>query len=72
MKATDWISVVTNLPEIDTKVLACTSNGKVMITSMYIPQDIYGNILGEKEWHGSSKTTASITHWMPIVLPVNN
>jgi hypothetical protein len=43
--------------------------GKVMVTSMYIPKDCRGKVLGEAEWHGSSTVTASITHWMYIELP---
>ena len=64
-----WIKVEDRLPEVDVNVIALTSRGKVMVTSMYIPKDYRGKVLGEAEWHGSSTVTASITHWMYIELP---
>lgn len=69
MKASDWISVKDSLPEVDTMVLIYTTNNKCGISSMYIPKDCYGKVLGEKEWHGSSAMRKAITHWQPIVLP---
>lgn len=69
MEASDWISVNDRLPEVDTMVFICTHNNKCGISSMYIPSDCYGKVLGEKEWRGSSAMRTSITHWMPIVLP---
>ncbi len=69
MKASDWISVKDRLPEVDTMVLICTTNNKCGISSMYIPKDCYGNVLGEKEWHGCGAMKNAITHWQPIVLP---
>jgi hypothetical protein len=69
MKASDWISVEDRLPQVDEYVLICTSNNKVAISTMYIPKDMYGNVLGSKEWKGSGTMTRSITHWQPIVLP---
>lgn len=69
MKASDWISVKDELPEVDTMVLVCTSNDKFGISSMYIPKDCYGKVLGEKEWRGSSVMKNAITHWQKIVLP---
>lgn len=69
MKASDWISVNDKLPAVDTMVLICTSNNKCGISSMYIPMDCYGKVLGEKEWRGSHGMTKAITHWQPIVLP---
>lgn len=69
MKASDWISVKDGLPEVDTFVLVCTSNHKCGISSMYIPKDCYGNVLGNKEWRGSSAMKNAITHWQTIVLP---
>lgn len=69
MKAEDWIKAENRLPDVDVNVIALTSRGKVMVTSMYIPKDCRGEVLGKAEWHGSSTVTASITHWMPIVLP---
>ena len=50
MKQSDWISVKDRLPEVDIMVLVCTSNNKCGISSMYIPKDCYGKVLGEKEW----------------------
>ena len=64
-----WIKVEDRLPGVDVNVIALTSNGKVMVTSMYIPKDCRGKVLGKAAWHGSSTVTASITHWMYIELP---
>ena len=69
MSKEDWINVNDVLPDVDIKCLCATSNGKIMVSSMYIPKDCYGKILGDKKWHGSSSTTSSITHWMYVVLP---
>ena len=69
MKASDWISVEDRLPEVDTMVLICTYNNKCGISSMYIPKDCYGNVLGEKEWRGCGAMKNAITHWQPIILP---
>lgn len=69
MKASDWIDVKDALPDVDTNVLVCTSNDKFGISSMYIPQDCYGNVLGDKEWRGCSAIKNAITHWQPIVFP---
>lgn len=69
MKASDWISVKDRLPEVDVKVLVCTKKGMFSICSTYIPKDIYGKVLGDKQWRCSSIMGASITHWQPIVLP---
>lgn len=52
MKASDWISVEDRLPDVDTMVLICTTNNKCGISSMYIPKDCHGKILGKKEWRG--------------------
>lgn len=69
MKARNWIKVEDRLPEIGENVLCATKGGKYMINSMYIPKDCKGNVLGPKEWRGSSSVKDSITHWMPIVPP---
>lgn len=69
MKSSDWISVKDRLPEVDVTVLVYTSNNKCAISSMYIPKDCYGKVLGEKEWRGCSAMRNAITHWQPIVLP---
>ena len=37
-----WIKVDDRLPEVDVNVIALTSKGKVMVTSMYIPKDCRG------------------------------
>ena len=69
MRASDWIKVEDRLPEVGEYVLCATKRGKYIVNSMYIPKNCYGNILGAKEWHGSSSVKDSITHWMPIVPP---
>lgn len=69
MKASDWISVKDGLPDVDTMVLVYTSNEKCGISSMYIPKDCYGKVLGYKEWRGSNAMKNAITHWQPIVSP---
>ncbi len=69
MSKEDWINVNDALPDVDVKCLCATTNGKIMVSSMYIPKDCYGKILGDKKWHGSGSTTSSITHWMYVVLP---
>lgn len=72
MKASDWINVKDGLPDVDTIVLVYTSNEKCGISSMYIPKDCYGNVLGEKEWRGCSAMKNAITHWQAIVSPIKN
>ena len=47
-------------------VLVLTHSGNVVTTSMYIPRDVNGNILGDKEWKGNHAFKRSITHWMEI------
>lgn len=44
-----WIKVDDRLPEVDVNVIALTSKGKVMVTSMYIPKDCRGKVLGKAE-----------------------
>lgn len=61
-----WIPVEEELPEVNIKVMAVTNNGKCVITSMYIPKDCKGNILGEREWRGSYSFKQSVSAWMPI------
>lgn len=70
MKASDWISVKDGLPDVDTMVLVCTRNDKFGISSMYIPKDCYGKVLGDKEWRGCYAMKNAITHWQPIVPPI--
>jgi hypothetical protein len=70
MKASDWINVKDELPDVDTMVLVYTSNEKCGISSMYIPKDCYGKVLGNKEWCGSKAMRNAITHWQPIVSPI--
>ena len=70
MKSSDWINVKDGLPDVDTMVLVYTSNEKCGISSMYIPKDCYGKVLGEKEWHGCGAMKNAITHWQPIVSPI--
>lgn len=69
MKTGDWIKVEDRLPEVDEYVLCATKGGKYMVNSMYIPKDCKGNVLGPKEWRGSSSVKDSITHWQEIVSP---
>lgn len=61
-----WISVEDRLPDVGVKVFTKTKNGNYILTSMYIPADCKGNVLGPKEWRGSGAFKGSITHWMPI------
>lgn len=61
-----WIPVTEDLPDVGIKVLVKTRNNNVVITSMYIPRDILGNVLGEKEWRGSSSFKHSVIEWRPI------
>lgn len=65
-KQSPWISVEERLPDVGISVFVRTTNKKYVLTSMYIPTDCKGNILGPKEWHGSGAFKGSITHWMPI------
>jgi hypothetical protein len=69
MRAGDWIRVKDNLPDVDTNVLICTSNGKVLISSMYLTVDCTDDGIRKKRWRGNWMMVESITHWMPIVLP---
>lgn len=64
--AQKWIPVEEDLPEVDVPVLIRTKNGKYKVSSMYIPKDCHGNILGEKRWKGSTSFVESITDWRPI------
>lgn len=61
-----WININDSLPNTGVKVLVLTSKGKILVTFRYIPKDIYGNVLGEAEWQGSSALGKSIIAWMPI------
>lgn len=61
-----WISVKDQLPDVGISVFVRTTNKKYVLTSMYIPTDCHGNVLGEKEWHGNGVFKGSITHWMPV------
>ena len=65
-KQSPWISVKDRLPDFGINVFVRTTNKKYGLTSMYIPKDCQGNILGDKEWHGSGVFKGSITHWMYI------
>lgn len=64
--ASTWHDVKDELPDINIPVLVLTYSGNVVTTSMYIPKDVNGNILGDKEWRGNSRFKRSITHWMEI------
>ena len=64
--ATPWHDVKEELPDINIPVLVLTHSGNVVTTSMYIPRDVNGNILGDKEWKGNHAFKRSITHWMEI------
>lgn len=62
------IPIEQELPDVNIDVLVQTKNGKYIISSMYIPKDCHGNILGEKEWKGSHSFKQSIISWRPINL----
>lgn len=64
--ATPWHDVKEKLPDINIPVLVLTYSGNVVTTSMCIPRDVNGNILGDKEWKGNHAFKRSITHWMEI------
>lgn len=61
-----WISIEKRLPPVGTKVLVKTKNGNCLVSSMYIPTDCKGTVLGEKQWKGSGTLKDSIVMWMPI------
>lgn len=61
-----WHDVKEELPDINIPILVLTHSGNVVTTSMYIPRDVNGNILGDKEWNGNHAFKQSITHWMEI------
>lgn len=61
-----WISVKEQLPNVSQEVIVLTKNGKCVVSSMYIPKDCKGNILGSKEWKGSKTFKDSIVLWMTI------
>lgn len=64
--ASPWHDVKEELPNVNAPVLVLTYSGNVVTTSMRIPRDINGNILGDKEWKGNYAFKRSITHWMEI------
>ena len=64
--ASPWHDVKEELPNVNVPVLVLTHSGNVVTTSMYIPRDVNGNILGDKEWKGNHAFKRSITHWMEI------
>lgn len=64
--ANPWHDVKEELPNINIPVLVLTHSGNAVTTSMYIPRDVNGNILGDKEWKGNHAFKRSITHWMEI------
>lgn len=61
-----WISVEKRLPPVGTKVLVKTKNGNCLVSSMYVPTDCKGTVLGEKQWKGSGMLKDSIVKWRPI------
>lgn len=64
--ASSWHDVKEELPNVNVPVLVLTHSGNVVTTSMCIPRDINGNILGDKEWKGNYAFKRSVTHWMEI------
>lgn len=59
-----WKDVKKELPDVNTKCLCFTSNGKYILSEMYYPKDSNGKQINDtKEWKGSSKTTDSIIKW---------
>ena len=61
-----WVSVEEQLPKERVKVLVLTTNKKIAISFRYTPKDIYGKVLGNDEWQGSSALNKCIIAWMPI------
>lgn len=61
-----WISIEKRLPPVGTKVLVKTKNGNCLVSSMYVPTDCKGTVLGEKQWKGSGTLKDSIVKWKPI------
>ena len=61
-----WIRVEEQLPKERVKVLVLTTNKKITISFRYTPKDIYGKVLGNDEWQGSSALNKCIIAWMPI------
>ena len=59
-----WIPVEGELPDVGISVFVLTENGNIAVSKMYIPKDCKGNILGDKEWNGSSSFRDSIIAWM--------
>lgn len=61
-----WIKAEDELPKVGVKVLVLTTNKKITISFRYTPKDIYGKVLGNDEWQGSSALNKCIIAWMPI------
>lgn len=61
-----WAKVEDELPKVGVKVLVLTTNKKIAISFRYTPKDIYGKVLGNDEWQGSSALNKCIIAWMPI------
>lgn len=61
-----WISVGKRLPPVGTKVLVKTKNDNYLVSSMYVPTDCKGTVLGEKQWKGSGTLKDCIVKWRPI------
>lgn len=65
----DWVSIEKKYPPVGVKVLVCSRNGKMAITSRQKSAN------GKDRWKGSSTFNDSITHWMylpepPIISPI--
>lgn len=61
-----WVKVEDELPKVGVKVLVLTTNKKIAISFRYTPKDIYGKVLGNDEWQGSSALNKCIITWMLI------
>lgn len=61
-----WVKVEDELPKVGVKVLVLTTNKKIAISFRYTPKDIYGKVLGNDEWQGSSALNKCIIAWTPI------
>lgn len=72
MKGTDWISVGERMPEDEQPILVLIRywSEKYDCWRWEIKQDIYFDQFGLRAYYPPN-LKATLTHWMPIVLPDN-